>query len=221
VSERVRTILYMAAVAGLFTAAVSGVQIATAGRIEANRDTARKRVILRVLGAGVPPSASASQVASVYDERVRDSGIDLDAAGGNPVLTCEAEDGSISGYAFRVEGQGLWDVIEGYVAVSADRQRLLGLAFYKHNETPGLGAEITKPWFERQFEGLALPIDPQPSGRLIHLVPAGAERTAGDVDAITGATLTSAGVEECLNAGLERFLERMAAEPPAPEKNAR
>ena len=220
-SERVRTILYMAAVAGLFTAAVSGVQIATAGRIAANRDTARKRVILRVLGAEVPPSASASRVSAVYDERVKESGIDLNAPGGNPVLVATAEDGSVSGYAFRVEGQGLWDVIQGYVAVSADRRRLLGLAFYKHNETPGLGAEITKPWFERQFEGLDLPAEGEARGKLIRLVSAGAEQSPGDVDAITGATLTSAGVEECVNAGLARFLERMAAEPPAIDKAER
>ncbi len=69
-----------------------------------------------------------------------------------PILAGYDADGKLLGYAFEISGEGFWDVISGYLAVSPDRRTILGIAFYRQSETPGLGAEITKPWFEEQFK---------------------------------------------------------------------
>ena len=68
-----------------------------------------------------------------------------------------------------------------------------GISFYKHGETPGLGAEIEKPWFQSQFAGKKLYADGQPTDFLV-TKPGYA---SGDmaVDGISGATLTGKGVE--------------------------
>jgi Na+-transporting NADH:ubiquinone oxidoreductase subunit C len=86
---------------------------------------------------------------------------------------------------------------------------ILGLAFYEQSETPGLGAEITEPWFENQFRNKDIPENPEPDEELIQLVRAGGEKRAGDVDAITGATQTSKRVEDIINATLRNFLKVM------------
>ena len=87
----------------------------------------------------------------------------------------------------------------------------LGVAFYKHSETPGLGGRITESWFVDQFKGKEL----KPSGKkdeYFYLVPPGQEKGANNVDAITGATLTSEGVERFMNRDLEKYLPIIAKE---------
>ncbi len=50
--------------------------------------------------------------------------------------------------------------------------RILGLAFLRHSETPGLGGRITEDWFLEQFRGL--PLRPAKRGEsFFTLKPAG------------------------------------------------
>ena len=55
-------------------------------------------------------------------------------------------------YIIPVYGAGLWGPIWGYVAVDADGSTIYGAYFAHQGETPGLGAEIEKPFFQNQFE---------------------------------------------------------------------
>ena len=94
----------------------------------------------------------------------------------------------------------------GMAAVTPDAGRVMGLAFYKHSETPGLGGRISEQWFTDQFKGLPLylPVDGR---KVFHLKPVGTSRAAEELDAVTGATRTSAAVETFLNREFERFLK--------------
>jgi len=94
--------------------------------------------------------------------------------------------------AYSISGMGFWAPIHAVVAVDADKTTILGIRFFRHGETPGLGGRISEPWFMRQFEGKRLDAP-------IRLVMPGGRKELNDVDAITGATETSRKVEKLIN----------------------
>ncbi|KGJ06527.1 Na+-transporting NADH:ubiquinone oxidoreductase subunit C [Paracoccus halophilus] len=93
-----------------------------------------------------------------------------------------------------IYGYGLWSTLYGYIAVEEDANTIFGLQFYEHAETPGLGAEVDNPRWKALWRDKKLADD---SGELQITVaksvpPAGPEY---HVDALSGATLTSRGVD--------------------------
>ncbi|RMG84930.1 MAG: FMN-binding protein, partial [Candidatus Dadabacteria bacterium] len=105
------------------------------------------------------------------------------------------------GYAFPFEGPGFWGPISGVVAVDPAGERILGISFVRHQETPGLGGRISEGWFRDQFRGKPLEVR---DGRVLEFVfrPPTGER---EVEAITGATQTSTRLARFLNAFLARL----------------
>lgn len=94
------------------------------------------------------------------------------------------------GYAFLRTAAGLWGAITAVVGMDSRLERFLGVFFVEHNETPGLGARITEPWFREQFRGRTGPFT---------LVAEDAPAGPGEMQAITGATTTSRAVRDMLN----------------------
>jgi Na+-transporting NADH:ubiquinone oxidoreductase subunit C len=96
------------------------------------------------------------------------------------------------------------------VGVDPHATKILGIAFYKHTETPGLGGRITEDWFSSQFKGLPLhPIEGDQ--KIFYIKPAGTRGAPNELDAITGATNTSSAVEAFLNDDLDYFLKELWA----------
>jgi len=209
-SEKVYTIVFMAIIAAVFTAGVSGVDLLSRKRVRLNQKLARQRVVMRVLGIRTPPDASLEKLAEVYDRQVKDTGMAYEQEGRKfPILAGYDTDGKLLGYAFEISGEGFWDIISGYLAVSPDHRTILGIAFYRQSETPGLGAEITKPWFEEQFKDKPIPPDMAAGKGAIHLAVPGGEKGEYDVDAITGATQTSRHLQVFLNDDLRAALKAL------------
>jgi len=103
-------------------------------------------------------------------------------------------------------GRGFWGPIHGFLALDLTRGEITGIAFTEHEETPGLGGRINEEGFCRQFVGK--PLLPAPGdGRFVRLVQSRGPDAAREVDAITGATGTSVGVEALVNSAIARFLE--------------
>lgn len=201
-----RSVAFMFLVTLAFTALVSGVKSLSDRRISFNRDVKRQRVILNVLGIDFPESSGSREISSLFRSRVKEMIIE-----GRPIYQGIETDGiTVRGYAFPVGGQGFWGPISGMAAVDPEATRLLGLAFITHSETPGLGGRISEPWFTRQFRDLALrPLEGE--DRMFTLGPTGESGgPSSHLDAITGATNTSAAVEAFLNRDLDRFLRETA-----------
>lgn len=100
-------------------------------------------------------------------------------------------------YIIPVRGSGLWGPIWGYVALESDFNTIAGVTFDDQGETPGLGAEINTPEFQAQFKGKK--IFEGNTFTSIKVMKGGA--TPGnthEVDAISGGTLTSRGLEAML-----------------------
>ena len=107
-----------------------------------------------------------------------------------------------------VYGAGLWGPVWGYVAFEADRYTIAGVYFDHESETPGLGAKIKdEPWFREKFAGKTVEWGDTPAFRLEKDAEAGGATNA--VDAITGATMTSKGLNEALNVWFAAYEKHM------------
>ncbi|MGL5684051.1 MAG: NADH:ubiquinone reductase (Na(+)-transporting) subunit C [Marinifilaceae bacterium] len=114
-----------------------------------------------------------------------------------------------SKYILPVYGVGLWGPIWGYVALDADKSTVYGAVFDHKSETPGLGAEITSQHFTKQFNGKLIFDGSQLTG--IAILKGGGATGTHEVDAISGGTITSKGVEKMIQVYLscyEPFLKQ-------------
>ena len=102
-------------------------------------------------------------------------------------------------YVLPLEGKGLWGGIGGYLALDEDKNTIWGVNFNHEGETPGLGAKIVDMPFRAQFEGKHIR---NAEGQVVSVaVLKAGTRAEGQeqVDAISGATITSTGVSTMLN----------------------
>ena len=95
-----------------------------------------------------------------------------------------------------VHGYGLWSTLYGLLALDSEGNTIKGITFYEQAETAGLGAEITNPDWQAQWSGKQV-FDA--SGAVqFKLVKGGVDSASAaaqyEVDALSGATLTSNGV---------------------------
>ena len=115
-----------------------------------------------------------------------------------------------------IHGYGLWSTLYGFIALEPDLNTVVGLKYYEHTETAGLGAEVDNPAWLSQWRGRRV-FDA--SGAPVLRVAKGASTATGDaaiheVDGLAGATLTSDGVTNMLHfwlgeQGFGLFLENM------------
>ncbi|MBO7234534.1 MAG: NADH:ubiquinone reductase (Na(+)-transporting) subunit C [Paludibacteraceae bacterium] len=111
-------------------------------------------------------------------------------------------------------GKGLWGAIWGYIALDDDRNTINGVYFSHASETPGLGANIVMPAFRKPFIGKHI----MQNGKFasIAIMKAGQSAEGQDqVDAISGGTITSKGVESMLQTSIapyEPFLVKSVAQ---------
>jgi len=108
------------------------------------------------------------------------------------------KDDELRSVAFPAEGKGLWSTVHSYVGLEPDLATIKGVTFFDHGETPGLGGECSKPWFQRNFRGKKLLEDGEPA--TFEVVKGKAEPEAEHaVDGMSGATITGNGIERFLN----------------------
>ena len=101
-----------------------------------------------------------------------------------------------------------WGTMYGYFAIEPDGATAKGITFYRHIETPGLGAEVDKPWFQQNFVGKRF-IDNDGNLVGIQTVKGKVDESSDEayhlVDGITGATMTSRGLNQFLLKGLQTY----------------
>lgn len=112
-----------------------------------------------------------------------------------PVYQILDEQGSTSAYVLDVRGAGLWGMMYAFLAIEPNGQDIRGIYFYEHGETPGLGGEIQNPRWTARFEGKPA-VDAE--GNVAIAVKKAANPEQGEVDALSGATITSNGVNNTL-----------------------
>ena len=188
------TLIYAAALGLVCALALTAVDRFTESRKEANARAEEVRNILSVLDVPSDDGAPTDELLAVFDASVTEEEL-----GGRAFYSYDhPEKGLLR--AVRFEGPGLWGPVEGFLCFEEDMRTISAVSFYKHEETPGLGGEISTTAFTGQFEGLASAgADGSPG---IRVVGDGADGP-NEVDAISGATMTSDKVEDMLNRVIE------------------
>jgi Na+-transporting NADH:ubiquinone oxidoreductase subunit C len=125
------------------------------------------------------------------------------------------EDG-IDKVVIPVRGYGLWGTLYGYLALEGDLQTIAGLGFYQHKETPGLGGEVDNARWKASWNGVKLyGSTGEPAVSLVKTRSADSSTAAAfEVDALSGATFTTKGVESLINfwtgdLGFGPYIERL------------
>ncbi|MEO1497082.1 MAG: Na(+)-translocating NADH-quinone reductase subunit C [Planctomycetota bacterium] len=96
------------------------------------------------------------------------------------------------GYILPIYGMGLWGKLFGFIAVDADASSVKGITYYKHKETPGLGGEVDNANWKSSWEGKRIYGEDGDVALSVTKTPAA---EAYSIDALSGATITSNGVD--------------------------
>lgn len=185
-------------IAGFFSGLILvGVYLFTLPMIQANRAQALERAIYLVL----PGSTSFKALALGNGSLVPAEEVPAEKGGEEPARIFAGYDkaGKLVGFAIPAEEPGFQDIIAGIFGYSSGQQAIIGFEVLDSKETPGLGDKIKKDaGFQGNFQALA--VTPE-----IIAVKKGEKRAANEVEAITGATISSKAVVRLLQKGVEKW----------------
>lgn len=109
-------------------------------------------------------------------------------------------------YVIPVTGRGLWGGLWGYIALNEDCKSVFGAYMSHAGETAGLGALLVEQWFQERFLGKKLFKEDDAKVELT-VVKAGAVKDENyEVDGLTGATLTTVGIADMVQGGLQKYI---------------
>jgi len=172
--------------------------------------------------------AEAKEAAAAVLSAVVGDGVEMvkreNVAGKDAVYVAQAGDAA-KGFAFKVDtNSGYSGKIVGMIGLDADGN-ILGFKVVEHSETPGLGANIAvnEPW-QKQL----IAKDGQP--RNLDNTDWRVKKDGGEIDALTGATISPRAICGAIKAGLEWFRDNRVeltgnaapaeAVEPTPDPNA-
>ncbi|WMJ77665.1 MULTISPECIES: FMN-binding protein [unclassified Sedimentibacter] len=187
-------IIYMVVITIVFIAVLASFNHILADTIAFNQESELRQKILYIFDV-LPENDDAHEIKKVFDEKIRQKQI------GDTTVYALIENNTETAYAVPVNGPGLWGTISGYVGLNKDFSKIIGIEFVTQSETPGLGGRISEYDYKNQFRNIS--IQGVTDGNYIISSP----KEGSNVDAITGATLTSAAVVKLVNEDLYNFLE--------------
>jgi Na+-transporting NADH:ubiquinone oxidoreductase subunit C len=111
------------------------------------------------------------------------------------------ESGKVSQIILPFHGKGLWSTMYGFLSLAPDTKTVKGIGFYQHGETPGLGGEIDNKKWQASWQGKKVLSDSyKPTIDVIKgSVDSSMDGAISKIDGLSGATLTSNGVEASVN----------------------
>ena len=191
------TIIYATVIVVIVALLLAVVSSSLKPKQQANVELDRKKQVLSSLNIDLKGQDADALYAQLIQEQEAD---------GNKVYVATLEDGSIK-YIIPMNGAGLWGAIWGYVALNDDKNTIYGTYFNHDSETPGLGGEITTRGFQTRFNGKHIASE---NGYSMEIVKGDA--IGEQVQAISGATITSKGVETMINTTLAQYATFLGGE---------
>lgn len=112
-----------------------------------------------------------------------------------PMIYVMENNGELDTIVLPVSGYGLWGILYGFLALEGDANTVSGIAFYELKETPGLGAEVRNPRWTALWPGKQIY---NSDGEVALRVVKGAGAGPDQIDGLSGATLTTRGVDNLI-----------------------
>lgn len=179
-NEMVRMVAVLSIICAVCALALSGLRDATAERIERMVLTYKEGPTVRIVLEG-------AQNDLIEDRRQ----VEID--GREMTLFVAKRDDRIWGVAYETVGGGFGGDIQVMVGYDLTQDRLTGVQILAHRETPGIGTKIAMDQYTRGFIGMPLTTN-------FALKPDG-----GDLDAITGATVSARGRAEAVQRSVDLY----------------
>lgn len=218
--KRLYIVFFMVAIAAVFGAGVTGINVLARKTLEQNDRLIRQKALIKLFNLADVSQLSKDEVEQIVNSQIDDSETRRDPETGWEFQLLKAyEDADrtqLKSYAFKFRGLGFWAPIEGLLAVTPDLQKTAGCIIVEQQETPGLGGRIEEPFFMRPFEDGLLITPPEKGAQIIYMGSTkpdpGSPQDGRQFDAITGATQTSLAMKRILNDYLMRFNRAMHSE---------
>jgi len=191
----VYTIVFAFLLTAVFTSVLAVADAFYAPKIAENVVLAERRDVLYALG--LDGTGDAATLNARFDAQVAKKTV-----GGVEVYEQNPVEGPY-GIAVPFTGSGLWGTIRGYLAVSSDFSRIVGIVFTEQQETPGLGGRIDELQYKEQFRGV-----PITGAKIVY-----GSNGDREIDAVTGATVTSNAVLRIVNDVLDNTLPKLEVTP--------
>lgn len=150
---------------------LAGTYVSTQKDIARNLENAKKKALAAVL-----PNVSDFEEKKIDDK--------------TSILTGKDNEGNVMGYGVLLEGGGFQGPIKLMVGFNEDGSEITGIEVLENVETPGLGNRIVEEWFKAQFRGTVPPVE---------VVKGQKPQNKSQVEAITGATISSKSVANIVN----------------------
>ncbi len=177
-SDRVKMVFALTVVAVASGTVLALVYLVSYPGIQANMLEEQRKSIFQV----VPNTKE-------YVEREKD---------GVTYFECRNESGEIIGIALPAQGNGYQGVIKLMIGLTPDLSKITGISILEQLETPGLGGRIAEEEFQNQFQG----IKTEPAlGYVKNIQP----EKETDIQAVTGATISSRSVVAIINLNIQRL----------------
>ncbi|MFQ5835274.1 MAG: FMN-binding protein [bacterium] len=193
--ERIWMVVLLLIITSISSGALGVINIKTRPLIEKNKVLKLKESVLNALH--IPYQHK--NMEGVFEEEVKTLFLE-----DIPLYLHYPNQGKLEAVAFKIEGSGFWAPISAIIALKPDLETIYGVAVLEQGETPGLGARITEPGFLNRFVGKK--IKPE-----ILLVSRRKAKGDNEVDAITGATMTSKSLEEIINNEVKKYRDAIIA----------
>ncbi len=188
-------IIFMMAVTAVFIAVLAGLNYVTEDTIEFNQESELQRKILYIFDI-LPKDGAEEDVERLFNENV------IEKEWGELRGYALTQGGQETAYAVPINGPGLWGSIIGYIGLNTNYTEIIGIEFVTQSETPGLGGRISEDSYKEQFRGIDI------SGKMDEFIVSSPEPNS-NVDAIAGATQTSAAVVKLINEDIKLFLREV------------
>lgn len=173
--EIIRMVVVLSAITGLSGFVLSGLKVWTTPIIE-------EQVLMNVQG----PALKQLFIGTTNDPIADRKKLPKPGSEGEEIVVFPAiKDGKLMAVAMEASGKGYGGEINVLVGFDAGNGNLVGISVTTHKETPGLGSRILDPSFTKQFKGK------EPT-------KASLKKDGGDIDAISGATLSSIGATDAV-----------------------
>lgn len=172
----------------------------------------QRRAIERAVFVVVPGAVTRTDFVLGADGLTPISEGDDEMPEGDRIYAAYGEDGTLRGVAMEAAARGYQDVIKLLYGYDPACQCITGIYILKMTETPGLGDKIaTDPAFLANFEALDARLNAAGTdlANSIVTVKRGKKTSPWQIDAITGATISSKAVGKALNASAQRLLPRL------------
>ncbi|MBU0995002.1 MAG: NADH:ubiquinone reductase (Na(+)-transporting) subunit C [Proteobacteria bacterium] len=211
--DKFKSVFFAVCISAVCSLAILYVSTGLKERQDKNLMTDKHKNILKAAGLVLADQTyPADRIETIYQKNIKTCYIDntgqifKEASKDNDRLQLyfQVKDEDIESYIIPIDTKGLWGQILGYLALEKDGSTIAGFTVYHHSETPGLGGEIERSWFQKEFVGKKI-VNRENQFVSIAIAKGKAPKDLSDnyVDGISGATLTG----KFLTSGLKEILK--------------